>query len=147
MINIQDTKLGLLVPPQLKGASGSPASLTYIDTVGYDHLRVLVLVGATDTEMSAAPKLTECDTYNGQYADITDAALAAAIAADDDNKLFVIDVNLKGRKRLIKPAITCASPAGSDTGVNLAVVAILSEPTERSPESAAAAGLEEHVKV
>ncbi len=140
---IKKTKYALLVPPQLKD-DGEPTSLTYIDTAGYAHLRVLFVIGATDIATTAAPTLTDCDTTGGSYAAITSAALAAAVDSGDDNKIFAIDVDLEGKKRYIKPTFTCGNGA---LGTNVAIVGILSTVTERAPENATEAGLEELVQV
>ncbi|MCP4569989.1 MAG: hypothetical protein GY841_20605 [FCB group bacterium] len=124
-IPIEKTKVGVLVPPQLKD-NGEPSGLTYIDTKGYKHLRVYIVTGTTDIATTAAPKLQECDTSGGSYADITSAALADAIADDEDDKAFVIDVDLtKNRKRYIKCLITAGN---GSTGTNLALLGILSRP-------------------
>ena len=140
---IKKTKYGLIAPPSLTD-NADPTGLTYIDTAGYAHLRVLFQIGATDIATTAAPKLTDCNTSGGTYADITSAALAAAIDAGDDSKIFCIDVDLEGKKRYVKPAITCGD---GTLGTNICILGILSTATERIPENATEAGLEELIQV
>jgi len=143
MIGIEQTKVGILVPPQLKD-NGAPSGLTYIDTQGYEHLRVLIITGTTDVATTAAPKLQECDTAGGTYADISGAELADAIAADEDDSVFAIDVDLRaGRKRYIKCLVTAGN---GTTGTNLAVIGILSRKSSDDHDGLATdAGLEELV--
>lgn len=145
MIPIEQTKTVILVPPQLKD-NGAPSGLTYVDTKGWAHLRVLIAVGTTDVATSAAPLLQEDDVYNGSYANITSAALSAAIGAADDDKLYAIDVDLtKGRKRYIKCLITAGD---GTTGTNLCVLGILSRKKTEDHDGLATAGnLEELVSV
>lgn len=143
MEDIKRTKYAMCVVPEVKN-NGAPASLTYVDTAGYKHLRMLFLFGDVAAATTAAPKLTECDTSGGEYSDISGAALDAVVDTGDDNKIFAIDVDLKDNKRYIKPSITVAD---NSTGEALCVLAILSNCCERAPESASEAGLEELTEV
>ena len=145
MIPIQETKTQILLPPQLKD-DGDAVGNTYIDTAGWNHLRVLFLVGTLDaaigsTAEGTAPKLEECDTTDGSYTDVTDAALADAIADDEDDSLFGIDVDLlKSHKRYIE--VNAPHVGNGTTGANLAIIGILSRPNI-GPSSAAGQGLAE----
>lgn len=145
MIEVQNQKLAILTPPQLKD-DGNLAGNTYIDTAGWSHLRVLFIIGTVDAALGStaegtAPKIEQCDTTGGTYTDVADAALADAIAADEDDKLFAIDVDLtKSHKRYMQ---VNAPHAGDGTnGVNAAIIAILSRP-DIGPKNAAEQGLEE----
>jgi len=147
MIEVQNQKTVILTPPQLKDA-GALTGNTYVDTAGWSHLRVLFVIGTLDiglgsTAAGTAPKIEECDTTDGSYTDVADAALADAIAADEDDKLFAIDVDLaKSHKRYMR---VNAPTAGDGTnGVNAAIIGILSRP-DIGPSSAAEQGLEELV--
>ncbi len=107
MIAIGIMKTVIMMLMQLKD-NGSFANNTYVDTKGWSHLRVEFHVGAIDIGVgsggaSNALKLEECDTSGGSYTDITDAALADAIAADEDDKIFAIDLDLrKSHKRFVR---------------------------------------------
>jgi hypothetical protein len=122
-----------------------------IDTAGFDYLTVICSVGATDIAM-AALKLQTSDT-DGSYADLTGAifgtstniagSTSALPAADDDNKIFVIEVDLRGKKRYFDLSAT----AGDGTvGTYFSAVAILSR-GEISPITAAGRGADEILRV
>ncbi len=133
------TKDVLMTPPQLKD-NGAPAGITWADTQSWSHLRCRIIVGTTDKDMTAAAKMTESDTTGGSYTDITSAALANAVLATEDDKIFAIDVDLtKTHKRYIKCALTAGD---GTTGTNLCVLGTLSRP-DKTIGSAANAGLQE----
>ncbi len=147
MIEVQNMKMGILTPPQLKD-NGDLAGNAYVDTAGWNHLRVLFIIGTLDAALGSAaegtaPKVEECDTSGGSYGDVADAALADAIADDEDDKLFAIDIDLtKSHKRYMR---VNAPHAGDGTnGVNAAIIYILSRP-EIGPKDAAGQGLTEHI--
>lgn len=141
-------KFGTLLPPQLKN-DGDCADNTYIDTQGLSALLVLFIVGTVDaaigsTAEGTAPKLEECDTTDGTYTDITDAALADAIAADEDDSLFGIFVDLaKTHKRYIEVDVPHAG--SGTTGCNLSIIAI-GFPSDQMPHNAAGMGLTELIE-
>jgi len=142
MVPIEETKVGLLIPPQLKD-DGAPSGLTYIDTAGYRHLRVLLLVGTTDIAFTAAPIVQFCDTTDGTYSSVTAAALGDAPSATEDDGIFCIDVALDGKQgRYAK--LLCTAGNGT-TGTNLAALAILSK-AEQAPDTTTKAGLTEWIK-
>ena len=150
MIEIQNMKVGILTPPQLKNNADFDSN-TYIDTQGWNHLRVLFVTGVItasapigSTAEGTAPLVEECDTAGGSYTAVTGAALADAIADDEDSKLFAIDVDLtKSHKRYMQVQ---APHVGDGTpGANLAIIAILSRP-DIGPKDAAGQGLTEHIK-
>lgn len=133
--------------PQLKD-DGDLADNTYIDCAGWNHLRVLFIVGNLDaaigsTAEETAPKIEECDESGGSYSDVTDAALADAIADDEDGALFAIDIDLrKTHKRYMR--VNAPHAGDGAVGVNLAILGILSL-GEIGPKNAADAGLTEHI--
>lgn len=150
MIDIQNMKTGILTPPQIKN-NGDFDSNAYIDTQGWNHLRVLFITGVItasspigSTAEGTAPLVEECDTTGGSYTAVSDAALADAIADDEDSNLFAIDVDLaKSHKRYMRVQ---APHSGDGTpGAALAIIGILSRP-ERGPGNAAEQGLLEHIK-
>jgi hypothetical protein len=148
MIDVQNQKRVVLLPPQVKN-NGAFLNNTYVDVSGWGHLRVEMIVGTTDviigsTDTSHAPKLeSDDDVAFGSAEDVEGAALAGVIAADDDNKVFAIDVDLrKSHERYYR---VNAPTAGNATGANLCIIATLSDP-QIGPNSAAEQGLEELVQ-
>ena len=145
MKTINGQKFVAITAPELKD-NGAP-TITYVDTKGWTHVRVLFTVGVTDVASTAAPTLTECNTSGGSYAAITGAALAGVISATDDGKMFAIDLDLTNgtRKRFIKPTITAAD---GTNGMNIAIHAILSSKNSGTFAGAATeSGLEELISV
>lgn len=154
MIAIQNMKTVTLTPPQIKD-DGNFAGNAYVDTSGWNHLRVLFVVGTTDVAAGAAigstaegtaPFVEECDTVGGSYTAITDAALADSIQHDEDGERFAIDISLtKTHKRYMRVNAP-HSAAGAANGSNLAILGILSRPGI-GPKDAAGMGLAELVTV
>ena len=148
VVDAQNTKKVLLVPPQLKN-DGDLAGNTYVDTAGWGYLEILLITGTTDialgsTAEATEPVIEECDTTGGSYTEISGAVLSAVIADDDDDTIKQIDVNLadKTHKRYMRIK---APRAGDGTnGVNFCAIAILSKP-QTGPTSATERGLDEHV--
>lgn len=151
MIPIQSTKTVLMTPPQLKD-DGDLASNTYVDTLGYAHLRVIIATGTMDealgsTAEGTAVYLEECDTTDGSYDSLSStpgALLADAIAATEDDSIFIIDLDLRGRKRYIE--VNAPHAGNGTTGVNACIIGILSK-AQIHPDSATEAGAAEWIKV
>lgn len=150
MIEVQNMKIGILTPPQIKN-NGDFDTNTYIDTQGWNHLRILFILGVItasapigSTAEGTAPLVEECDTTGGSYTDVSGAALADAIADSEDGLLFAIDVDLtKSHKRYMQVQ---APHVGDGTpGAALAIIGILSRP-DIGPKDAAGQGLTEHIK-
>ena len=147
MIEIQNMKFVNMLYPQLKD-DGDLADNNYVDTSGWNHLRVLMQIGNLDIALGStaegnALKLEECDTSGGSYTDVTDAALADAIAADEDGKLFAIDIDLrKTHKRYMR--LNAPHAGDGAVGVNASALGILSMPNI-GPKDAAGQGLTELV--
>jgi len=141
-------KFGPLVPPQLKD-NGDFAGNAYFDTLGLSGLLVLIQTGTVDAAIGStaegnAVKLEECDTTDGSYSDITDAALADAIGAGEDDSLFGIFVDLaKGHKRYIQ--INAPHAGDGTTGCNMSAIAI-GFPSDQMPHDAAGMGLTELIE-
>ena len=148
MIPVQEMKFVNMLYPQLKD-NGDLADNNYVDTKGWAHLRVLIQIGNLDAALGStaegnALKVEECDTSGGTYSDVTNAALADAVAADEDGCLFAIDINLaKTHKRFMR--LNAPHAGDGDTGVNASALGILSRPAI-GPKSAADQGLTEHIK-
>ncbi len=144
---IENTKIVTMLPPQLKD-NGAFAGNTYVDTSRFSDLRVMFIVGTLDaiigsTDTSTAPFIEECDTTDGSYTAVTDAALSAVIGATDDNKNFSIAVDLrKAHKRFMR--VNAPTAGDGTTGCNLCVVGELSS-GQKAPESDAEAGFSERI--
>lgn len=116
-VNAQQTKYVLALAP-ISLAANASATVTAVDTLGADYAEFVVWQGVTDCALTTL-KLTECDTSGGSYTDVTPsvwgtandiAGVASTLpTATDDNKFFVYDVDLRNRKRFLKPAITAGT--------------------------------------
>jgi hypothetical protein len=150
MIPAQNSKYVIVTSPAAI-LDNTSATTNAIDAKGWDYLQVVCTVGATDIAMSAL-KLQTSDT-DSSYADLTgaifgtstniDGATSAVPSATDDNKLFVIEVDLRGKKRYFDLVAT----AGNGTaGTYFSAVAILSK-GEIAPITAAGRGADEILRV
>lgn len=118
-----------------------------VDTRGFAFVTIVLLLGALDVAL-AAFKLRE-----GNASDMSDAAdvsgadfsvsPATLPAATDDNKLYAVQVNLKGRKRYLDLSLTGGDGAA---GTYAAAFAILSHASE-VPASAEARGFAQELIV
>lgn len=114
-----DRKFVSVTPP---AAIVDNASLTtnVIDTKGFRYAEVLVYVGATDIALTAL-KLQEADVASDATtltsgADVTGSrfgtdandtgSTSTLPSATDDNKFLKFEVDLRGRKRYLKPVVT-----------------------------------------
>jgi len=150
MIENQNAKWAILTPPQLKD-NGALANNSYVDTAGWGHLEVAIITGVMDialgsTTAATAPLLESDDAVAFSAATaITGAALAAAIAADGDSKIYKIDVDLMNvaHKRYVR--VQAPTAGDGSAGVNACILARLSSPQGMAPNTAALRGLAEHV--
>lgn len=119
-----------------------------IDTLGFTQLDIYIIVGATDVDM-ATLKLQQsddsgmsgaADVTNGNFATGTDSAGNATEVPqdDDDNTLWHISVDLKGKKRYMD---LVATGGDGSTGAYMAAMAILSQPST-TPSTKAGRGFE-----
>lgn len=129
MQDIERMKFALLLPP-VSANGANFGSNTYLDTAGWEHLRVLLITGAIaggsaigSTAHTTAPLLEQCDTTGGDYTAVTSAQLGDAIADSEGSKMFAIDVDLTmSHKRYMRVQ---APDAGTGAAL-LAIVGILS---------------------
>jgi len=131
MREVLGNKYGLAIAPA-EILDNTAATGIAIDTLGYNRLTVLFLIGASDVDV-AAMGLEECATSGGSYAAITATAAAGTTGDgrlpqdDDDNKLFMISIPITpSRLRYIKPAITAGN---GSAGSYICAVYILSNGT------------------
>lgn len=125
-------------------------TFTAVDTkpggVEYGVARFIFILGAIDANMAVPPKIAECETSDGSYADITGAAITASkvTAAAGDNDVLVIDVKLDGRMRYLQPA---ATGGNGDAGMYMACICELHFPNKVSDASAVSGAVTEWIKV
>jgi len=79
---------------------GAAMTTTEVDTAGYDFVKVVVGIGATNTAMTVL-KVRLTDTPGSGYTDITggDFSVSPATlpAATDDNTFWVVYVDMRGK--------------------------------------------------
>lgn len=129
MIEVQNTKLVLLTPP---AAIIDDASVTVaeLDTRGWDYAQIIVMLGATDIALTAL-KVTDADVTATSHADVTglifgtstniDGDTSSLPADDDDDNIFVFDINLLNVKRFLDMVVTV------DDGSNGAYICIIAQ--------------------
>ena len=110
-----------------------------VDRKNFDYAVFKLILGATDANLTVC-KMQESDD-NATWTDVPgldySASPNALPTATDDNHLFAFDIDLKARKRFLRPAITIGS---GTTGAFLTVIAELHR-AEQMPSTAAARGL------
>ena len=130
-IHARQTKYVSITPPAaiIDNASATTAEL---DTKGWDYCQIVAYLGATDIAMTALA-VTESDTSGSGHANVTglvygtstdiDGNTSALPTATDDNKFFVFDVDLRGRKRYLDVTATIGD---GTTGTFITIWAVLS---------------------
>ncbi len=135
------------------------ASLTtnVIDTRGFNFAEIFVFLGATDIALTAV-KVQEADAASDATTltggadvpgavfgtSVNDAGTTSALpTATDDNKVYKFEIDLRGRKRYLKPVVTIGSGA---TGAFVVTVANLHE-ADNVPTSAADKGCAQVLRV
>lgn len=110
MNSAQHDKFVMITAP---GALVDAASLTTtaIDTAGYSYCRVLVVLGATDIDITALKVQESDDSGMSGAADVTGLVYGTSLdiagstsslpSATDDDKCFAFEINLQGRKRYL----------------------------------------------
>jgi hypothetical protein len=139
-MNVLQTIKTLGITPPAAIVDNAAFATATIDRRGFNALRIVVFLGAIDIAV-AAFKLRESNSSDMTGAtDVPDAdfsiAPATLPAATDDNKLFAIFVNLKGRKRDLDLSLTGGDGAA---GTFAAAWADLAD-AEEVPDSAADRG-------
>lgn len=142
--NLKNKVVAVTPPAAIVDNAGFTTNI--IDTLGFAFITVIVMLGATDIAL-AALKLRESDANDMTGAVDVDGADFSTDgtlpSATDDNKLYAIHVNLKGRKRYLDLTLT-----GGDgtTGTYASVIALLSE-ASNVPSSATARGFAQELIV
>jgi hypothetical protein len=132
MNSAQHDKFVSITPPAAI-VDNSSYTTTAVDTKGFAYLRVFAYLGATDIAMTALKLQESDDSGMSGAADITGlvygtssnvaGSTSALPSATDDNKCFVFEVDLRGRKRYIDLVATAGD---GSAGTYLAAFALLS---------------------
>lgn len=150
-VTAQNVKLVSLTPPAaiIDNASAVVAEL---DTRDWEYLQIVVYLGASDIAMTAL-KVTESDTAGSGHTDVTGlifgtSANTAGVtstlpSATDDDKFFVFDIDLKGRKRFIDMVATIGD---GTLGTFICILGVLSR-GHSTPMSAAERGASQILRV
>lgn len=103
------------VTPPAAIIDDASATTAEIDTLGFDFLTVVVYLGATDIALTALA-VTESDSSGSGHANITGAVYGTSTDVDgntsslpsatDDNGFFIVELDLRGRKRYIDVTAT-----------------------------------------
>lgn len=124
MIDVLNQKTVVLTQPAAI-IDDAAVTVAALDAAGVGFVTFEVLLGATDIALTVC-KLTESDD-DSSYSDVPGADFSVLPAtlpsATDDNKVFAVQVNMLGRKRYLKMAVTVGN--GSAGGF-VAVLARLS---------------------
>ncbi|MCE5186075.1 MAG: hypothetical protein LLF76_08125 [Planctomycetaceae bacterium] len=146
----QNEQIVTLLPMQLKD-DGAFANNASMDISGAGEASVEFLVGTIDAAIGSggedvAPFLEECDTDSvtaGDWTKITGAELAAPIASTKSDKIYRIDVPMKGaRKKRVRVNVPHAG--NGDTGANLMIIGRIRK-MDIGPLTAANRGYEAHI--
>jgi len=130
-----------LIPP-VAIVDDASWTTTEIDTLGWDHLTLLINLGASDIAI-AAMAATESDTAGSGHANITGLVASGTTGdgrlptATDDGGVVMMDIDLRGRKRYIDLTLTAGDGA---LGTFASGVAILSR-GKTAPNTTAERGL------
>ena len=118
MQNLAATKAAIMVSPQ----SATDPTESYVDTLGFDSALVLISLGATGASGISALKLQESDASGSGYTDIVDfdgdatytdieGSTLALPGAGNDDEVWVVHIDLRGRKRYLKCVVDSTTNA------------------------------------
>lgn len=137
MAPLQNAYFINVVPPAAI-IDNAAATTAEVDTVQggvrYNRATFIISLGATDIAVTTC-KVQESDTSGSGFADITGASVAPIDT--DDNKIFVIDIDMRGRKRYLDLSYTLGN---GTLGTYTSVLCILSGASE-APNTATLRGL------
>ncbi len=140
------------VTPPAAISDNATLTTAEIDTAGWDHCEIIVILGATDIAM-ASLKVQESDTSGSGFTDITGlvwgtslniaGSTSAVPSATDDNRFHVAQIDLRGRRRYLDVAAVTGDGAA---GAFVTIIARLTKPSV-SPTTASEAGCDEILRV
>lgn len=146
MINQQAVKTVAITPPAAI-VDNAAFTTTAIDTIGFRYLTIYVLIGALDIAIAAMKAQESDDSGMSGAVDISGADFsvspATLPAATDDNKLYAVHIDLRGRKRYIDLSLT----GGDGTAGTYATVWAVLSRGEEDPNSATERGLAQELTV
>lgn len=153
MIDLQNCKLGNLIPPVVRKDNASWTA-TEVDTLGYDYLTLIVNLGATDIAL-AALKVQESATSGSGGTDVTGLIFGTSAnttgststlpSATDDDKIYTMEIDLRGKRQRY---ITLVATAGNGTaGTYASGISILSRAGQDPAGVAASRGIAQTLRV
>lgn len=144
-------KLGIVTSPAVI-VDNAALTTNVIDTLGFDRLEIMVIIGALDIAMTVL-KLQESDVAASFTALTSGADISGSVGgtdftlpiATDDNKIFVFDLNLvnTARKRYIDVSATMGDGAA---GTYCAIIYRLSK-AKNTPDTDTLAGVLDRVTI
>ncbi|HEX4123740.1 MAG TPA: hypothetical protein VHY37_03375 [Tepidisphaeraceae bacterium] len=143
MIYATTTKDIISVPPQAR-INNLAVTCTAVDRKGFDYAVAKLFIGANDIGLTVA-KLQESDD-DSTWTDIpgADFSIAGELPGSSAvNETWLWDVDLRGRKRYLRPALTVGS---GGSGAYVTVVFELSR-AEQMPHTAAERGAAQMLEV
>jgi hypothetical protein len=152
MNDVERMKYVMLLEPETKN-NGAFTTNNYVDTRGWDKLRVVIQYGVSDCTVGSTNAATtallveeSADTSFGSATAVTGAALSAVLSATGDHAIRAIDIDLrKTHERYMRVQ---APTASNSTGAGLAILGILSGKASGTfGGGAAESGLSELVQV
>jgi len=153
MLPEQYTKMSIVTAPAAK-IDNTSASTTEIDTKGYDYAQFLVVVGDMTADLTALA-ITESDSSGTGHSNVTGAVFGTSTnsagstsslpAATDDNKIFIVDLALTGRKRYLD--VTCTVGTGSSADGDYITILCRLSRAEETPNTASERGVTQLLRV
>lgn len=154
MIHALGTKKINVTPPAAAAVLGGSATCGIVDRAGYDYAVFDFIFGALDTAPTVM-KVQESDASNmSGAADITGTrfgtdkndldAVSALPGASDDDDIFSIAIDLRGRKRYLQPVFTVGAGGSGASGALIAILCTLYR-AEQAPNTAVKAGLNQRL--
>lgn len=151
MIAEQATKYQIVISPVAIKDDGSWTTVE-IDTQGFEYLTVICNLGANDIAV-AVLKLQEATSSGGSFSDVSGAVFGTSDntggststlpSSDDDNKLFVFEMDLRARERYID---LIATNGNGSVGGFMSAISILSR-GKQAPITAADRGASQILRV
>jgi len=119
----EEVKVQDAVRPVAVDAAATPI---VIDTLGFDSAMFVIQNGAatgSPTGQSTVAKVQECDTSNGDFADVSGASVT--ITASNKSAEIPVEGLTTGRKRYLKLLVTPTLTAGTTPAVLVAATCLL----------------------
>lgn len=148
----QDDKFVSVTPPEAIYDNASLTTAT-IDTKGYGYARIYLYLGATDIAMATLKVQESDDSGMSGAADVTGLVVgtsnniagstSALPSSTDDNKCWLFEIDLRGRKRYLDLVATCGNGAA---GTYATAWAVLSHGSD-APVSASERGYGDILRV